>query len=184
MLPPRSNLRRYICEGADLVTMSGGKMIHGPQGTGLLFGRADLVAAAQANNNPNHAVGRSDKVSREDLVGLYTALKLYMSSDEDAVLASYARELEPIVRALAGIPGLAVSIEHDQFRYHVPTAVIRFGPRWKGPSPEQVTTALFEGSPRVYVVYDRSLAELQISPVSLQAGEAALVARRLRQELT
>ncbi|OGT42073.1 MAG: hypothetical protein A3F42_07380 [Gammaproteobacteria bacterium RIFCSPHIGHO2_12_FULL_37_34] len=73
MLPPKSNLRRYIDEGADLVTISGGKMIHGPQGVGLLFGKKDLIDAAFANSSPNHAIGRPHKISREEIVGLYVS---------------------------------------------------------------------------------------------------------------
>ncbi|MEN9391245.1 MAG: hypothetical protein RL017_543, partial [Pseudomonadota bacterium] len=73
MLPPKTNLKKYITEGADLVVFSGGKLIHGPQATGLLFGRKDLVEAAYTNANPNHAIGRPHKVSKEDMVGLYIA---------------------------------------------------------------------------------------------------------------
>src|SRR5438067_4804204 len=57
MLPPAENLRRFIAEGADLVTFSGGKGLNGPQGSGVLAGRVDLIRAATANGSPNHSVG-------------------------------------------------------------------------------------------------------------------------------
>ena len=63
MLPPAENLRRYIVEGADMVTFSGGKGVRGPQSTGILAGRADLIEAARLNMSPYAGVGRASKVA-------------------------------------------------------------------------------------------------------------------------
>jgi len=184
MLPPRSNLRRYVDQGCDLVVMSGGKLIHGPQNTGLLFGRADLVEAARANAAPNHSIGRPHKVSKEDMVGLYVALQLYLETDEDAALAGYRDLLSPIVGMLDGIPGVRVTIEHDGGRYHVPTAVVRFAPGWTGPGGAAIATRLLAGEPRIFVIHDRGLDELQINPVSLSPAEAEIVTTQLHAVLT
>lgn len=183
MLPPKDNLHRFIREGADLVTISGGKMIHGPQGTGLLFGRKDLVEAALANANPNHAIGRPHKVSREDMVGLYTALKLYMESDEQQILANYRKSLQPIVEALREIPGLRVTIEHDEFKYHVPTAVIQLLPEWNGPQVSEIAQVLLDGKPRIFILHDRNMKKLAVNPISLRNDEPEIIARRLIEEL-
>ena len=49
-IPPTRNLRRFLEQGADLVSISGGKAILGPQGSGILCGRRDLVASALLQN--------------------------------------------------------------------------------------------------------------------------------------
>jgi uncharacterized pyridoxal phosphate-dependent enzyme len=75
MLPPRDNLRKYLRQGADLVNFSGGKGIRGPQSTGILAGRKDLIRAAALNASPNQGIGRPSKTSKEEIVGLVTALE-------------------------------------------------------------------------------------------------------------
>ncbi len=85
MLPPRQNLYTHLRQGADLVMFSGGKGIRGPQSTGILAGRRDLIRAATLNASPNHSVGRPSKTSKEEIVGLVTALELFLAEDEDAV---------------------------------------------------------------------------------------------------
>ena len=86
--------------------MSGGKDIRGTQATGRLCGRKDLVAAALANHSPNHAIGRPHKVSREQMVGLWLALKLYVESDEEAQIAGYRTALDPVVEAIEDVKGV------------------------------------------------------------------------------
>ncbi len=183
-LPPKANLRRYITEGADLVVLSGGKMIRGPQSSGLLFGREDLVEAALANSSPNQAIGRPQKVSREDMVGLYVALKLFMESDDAQLEAECRERLAPVVEALSGLNGLRVSIEHDPVLYPVPMAMIRLLPEWEGRPCEQVAASLLEGEPRVLVIHERNYRRLLVNVVNLQDGEAEIVARRLHEEMT
>ena len=65
----------YLAMGADLVAYSGGKIIRGPQGAGLLLGRRDLVRAAWANSAPHHAFGRALKVTKEEIVGMLRAVE-------------------------------------------------------------------------------------------------------------
>ena len=91
MLPPRANLTRYLEQGADMVVFSGGKGIRGPQGTGILCGRADLIAAAAAQANPNQFLARPMKVSKEEVVGLVTALELFVDEDDDTEFAAYRK---------------------------------------------------------------------------------------------
>jgi L-seryl-tRNA(Ser) seleniumtransferase len=183
MLPPKSNLSRYIADGADLVTVSGGKDIRGPQGSGMLFGRKDLVAAALANHAPNHAIGRPHKVSREDMVGLWMALKLYVEHDEKAEVAGYRATLSPVVEALNGIDGIEVSIRQDDFRFFLPNVVVRLTPDWNGPSGPEVRAAMMQGEPRIGIRFDPDYNELEVNAFNMQAGEPAIVGARLREEL-
>ncbi|MBT3996556.1 MAG: aminotransferase class V-fold PLP-dependent enzyme [Chloroflexi bacterium] len=183
MLPPKSNLRRYISDGADLVTFSGGKFIRGPQGTGLLFGRKDLIDAAIANGPPNHSIGRPQKVTREEMVGLYTALKLFMEQDDVALMASYRTMIEPAYEVLQGLDGVRVSIEHDPIKHHVPTVVVRLNSESNGVDPQKLLGDLLEGDPRVFVTYDRGDDSVAINPINLRDGQAEVVAARLLELL-
>ena len=183
MLPPKSNLGRYIADGADLVTVSGGKDIRGPQATGMLFGRKDLVTAALANHSPNHAIGRPHKVSREEMVGLWMALKLYTEHDEEAEIAGYRAALCPVVEALEGIDGIEVSVCQDDFRFFLPNVVVKLTPDWSGPSGPDIRAAMMDGDPRIGIRFDPDHNELEINAFNMQAGEPAIVGSRLREEL-
>jgi hypothetical protein len=84
-VPPISNLWNYTQMGFDLVTFSGGKGLRGPQCTGLLLGRKDLIEAAKKNNSPNsNTVGRGMKVAKEEIVGLVAAVDWFLKQDDAA----------------------------------------------------------------------------------------------------
>mgnify|MGYP000379606135 CR=1 FL=1 len=183
MLPPKSNLRKFIDDGADLVTMSGGKYIRGPQGAGLLFGKKELIEAATLNTAPNHSIGRPQKVTREEMVGLYTALKLFMEQDDVALMASYRTMIEPAYEVLQGLDGVRVSIEHDPIKHHVPTVVVRLNSESNGVDPQKLLGDLLEGDPRVFVTYDRGDDSVAINPINLRDGQAEVVAARLLELL-
>ena len=122
-LPPVGNLRAFLEAGADLVAISGGKAIRGPQASGILAGRADLIASARMQQldmdvDPviwrelegvlpfQHGIGRSMKVGKEEIVGLVVALDRFVAADHDAT----AHELEGWLRDLAErLPGGEVS---------------------------------------------------------------------------
>src|SRR5262245_19304661 len=130
-LPPRANLRRFVEEGADLVAFSGGKAIGGPQASGILAGRADLIASValqhqdmdvraetwskrsmiandQLQGVPHQGFGRSMKVGREEIVGLVTALRRYVGGSDGEDFARWSRLLNIVSRHLEGVPGVEV----------------------------------------------------------------------------
>jgi L-seryl-tRNA(Ser) seleniumtransferase len=133
-LPPRSNLRRFTAEGADLVAFSGGKTIRGPQASGILAGRADLIRSVALQHQdldvlpetwsgrellqsgvltriPGHGIGRSMKAGKEEIVGLLMALERYLARDEAAEIARWLRLAEEITAALSRIPGVEARTE-------------------------------------------------------------------------
>ena len=183
-VPPRDNLTRFIRDGADLVTMSGGKVIRGPQATGLLYGRADLIEAAHLNSSPNHAIGRPSKVAKEEMVGLYAALRSYMDSDEDQMMRDFRELVEIIVDDVGEIDGVRATVEFDDDRYFVPTAVVGFEPGWTGPDVQTIGDALLAGDPRIYVRVDPARDLLEAYSANLQPGEPEIIARRLCEVLT
>lgn len=183
MTPPRSNLRRFTAEGADMVIYSGGKAVRGPQGTGILCGRADLIDAAFANASPHQFIGRGMKVAKEEIVGLLRAIQLFMNEDEAAEMARYRRMAQQVVDALAEAPGLRVTLEHDEHNYLIPHAVMRFTKEWRGPSRNAVYQAMIDGDPPVYLhdIFDPD--ELAVDPFNLDDEELGIVIRRLGEEL-
>jgi D-glucosaminate-6-phosphate ammonia-lyase len=188
MLPPRENLTRFLRLGADLVSFSGGKGIRGPQSTGILAGRRDLVRAAALNASPNQALGRAAKTSKEEVTGLVTALELFMAEDEKAETRRYTETCATIVEALADIPGLRAVVEHDPVNRVIPHAVVYFTSEWVGPSGHAVQVALAQGEPHVYVQQGAHQGgygdEIAVDPINLEPGDAEILARRLREELT
>ena len=182
-LPPRANLRRFIEEGADMVQFSGGKAVRGPQGTGILAGRADLIEAAYANASPHQFIGRGMKVAKEEIVGLLEALRIFASEDEDAETRRLTEMCQQVVDALIEAPGLEVSVEHDEWDYLIPHAVIRFTRDWRGPSRDEVDHAMAAGDPPIYMHNIFNPDELAVDPINLDERELEIVIRHLREVL-
>ena len=100
--PPVSTLTRFWQAGADLIIFSGGKSIMGPQSTGLVIGRKDLIAGCAANGVPFATVGRPMKVSREEIIGFMKALELYLARDHEGDTARWTAQLDYIEAAFTG----------------------------------------------------------------------------------
>ncbi len=178
-LPPLGHLTRWIAGGADLVIYSGGKGIRGPQDSGLLAGRADLIAAAKANGNPNAGIGRATKVSKEAMVGLAVALDRFMKHDHAQDFAEHRAQAELIARALDGVPDLTTAVIADAEAYPMPVAIIR--PVAEAWSPGAVRDALATGDPGIFVNVE--LGGIGINTHCLRDGDAEQIVARLRAVL-
>ncbi len=193
-VPPVENLRRFLDEGADLVTFSGGKALHGPQSSGLILGRADLVEACRLNDNPHSAIGRPMKASKEAIAGLVKAVELYLARDHVAEAAEWRRRVDLVVDTLTGLPHVAAwaTVPYG-IAQQAPVAAVTWDQAALGLTYEQVVAQLRDGEPRIAVrtrsrsadrVYDAYYEdEIRIYPDNLQPGEAEIVALRLRQVL-
>ena len=183
MLPPRANLYKYLQAGADMVVYSGGKGVRGPQGSGILVGRADLIEAAAAQANPAQFLGRGMKVAKEEIIGLVASLAAFVEEDEAAEMAAYRSMAQKAVDALVELPGLRVTLEHDSANYLIPCAVIRFTDEWRGPSRNAVAAAMEQGDPQIHLHQLGGPQELAVDPLNLTEEETEVVIRRLREEL-
>jgi L-seryl-tRNA(Ser) seleniumtransferase len=184
MLPPTENLTRYIRDGADLVTFSGGKGLRGPQSTGILCGRADLIEAARLNMSPYHSVGRPAKVCKEEIVGLVAALQLFVDIDHAAEWAEWRGMTQSIVEDLDDIPGVDIRLEDNDPDRQGPNAVVYFNDDWDGPDSRTILERLAARTPSIRLGYGKRGDELFVAPVTLQPGDEAEVATALREELT
>jgi len=181
--PPRANLRRFIKEGADLVIFSGGKAIRGPQGTGILCGREDLIEAAFANASPHQFLGRGLKIAKEEIIGLIQSLNIFINEDEESETNRYKKMCQKIVDALIEIPGLEVTVEHDQFNYLVPTTLIKFTDNWKGPSRDSILDNMANNKPQIYLHSLGNPDELAVDPNNLDQNDIPIIIDSLRKEL-
>ena len=154
---------------------SGGKGVRGPQGSGILVGRADLIEAATLQASPAQFLGRGMKVAKEEIIGLVASLAAFVEEDEEAEMAAYRALVQPVVDALVEIPGLNVTLEHDRRGFLIPCAVIRFTDEWRGPSRDAIARAMEQGDPQVYLHQLGGLDQLAVDPLNLTEPEVEIV---------
>jgi D-glucosaminate-6-phosphate ammonia-lyase len=175
-LPPVNHLRHWIERGADLVSYSGGKGIRGPQNTGLLAGRADLIAGAAANGSPRTGVGRAAKVSKEALVGLAVALDLFLERDHEADFKRHLAQAETIRDLLAGRNDVEVGMIADQ--RISPDPLLRLAPAGEATwTPNRLRAELLRGDPRIYT--RREHHYLVIRTHCLEGDQAEIVGKAI-----
>jgi L-seryl-tRNA(Ser) seleniumtransferase len=186
MLPPPENLTRFIAEGADLVTYSGGKELHGPQSSGILAGRADLIRAALANGSPNHSVGRAAKAAKEDIVGLIVALERYVHHDHAADMARWEAQAEYMLERLDGLPGVEAHRVYDGREHITPRVELRFAPT-SGIDAHDLVVALEDGDTRIYLFEPNGPSSVPNSVIintqTMQPGDEKIIADVLRPAL-
>lgn len=206
-LPPRSNLQRFIAEGADLVAFSGGKAIGGPQSSGVLAGRRDLIDSVALQHQdmdvrsetwskrhyidegrvrgvPTQGFGRALKVGREEIAGLITALEIFAAGRDEDDWARWDAVLDIVHESLDGIPGITIHrASAPPARY--PAIWVEIDDRTTGIGSYAVINELLAGDPPIAAA--ESLADKQqvgILPHGLTQGEAAIVGLRLRDVLS
>jgi len=172
-LPPAANLTRFIDAGADLVVISGGKGIRGPQSTGILAGRRDLIEAARLHAAPNGNLGRGMKVGKEEIVGLIVALNRWIELDHDKVEESWNAKARWLADQLQGIPGLTATYAINTVGYA--DVYIQWDEKIIPLTPDEAKEKLMHGEPRL--AYDG----VTVRTRCLRDGEEVLVARRLRE---
>src|SRR5258708_39507941 len=147
-----SHLWGYTNMGYDLVTFSGGKAIRGPQCAGLLIGRKDMVANALLNNSPHEdTLGRSQKVGKEEIVGMVKALELFLAEDHEALSKEWQDRLEGISREITKVPGVTTSVFVPDIANHVPHMSITWDATRISLTPEQASKWLGGSKPSIVI---------------------------------
>jgi len=192
--PPKKNLRRYIAEGADLVIFSGGKAIAGPNNSGILAGRKDLIKLAHLQAYPFHGVGRAAKMSRETIVGLATALKIYLECDEGALFKAWEDKAKWIAEQLNMIPNVDVEMTYqatvEEDEPMVPIVVVKIDEEAFGMTGRELSNKLREGNPSIEAPYEPEYllesckGKLVINPQFMLEGDESIVVQRMREILT
>ena len=146
--------------------------------------KAGLIEAAFASASPHQFFGRGLKVAKEEIVGLIEALEIFVTEDEAAETVRYRGMVEQVVEACGNLPGLRVSVEHDEHDFLTPTAVLRFTSDWSGQSRNQVYEALVAGNPPIYMQEHGPADQLGVDPFNVAEDQLEGLIRRLCEELT
>lgn len=178
--PPVSRLWDFANMGYDLIAFSGGKAIRGPQCAGLLIGKKDLVAYALLNNSPHEdTIGRSQKVGKEEIVGMVKALELYLQEDYHALNKEWQRRLEYISAQVTKIPSVATSFPKLEIANHVPHLQIKWDEKRIPMTPREVGKALRDGKPSIALSTGEHGEALSMNSFMLQPGEEKIIASEL-----
>jgi uncharacterized pyridoxal phosphate-dependent enzyme len=180
-VPPVENFWKYTAMGFDLVAISGGKGIRGPQSAGLLLGRKDLIEAARLNAPPNgNTVGRGMKVNKEEMLGMLVALEMFLKKDHALEGKEFEQRAELIRASATAVPGVKAEVFVPPVSNHVPHIRIS----WDGgdeAAAAAVVKAMKEGEPSIVIRNEKEA--LVVGVWMMQPGEDKVVARRLRQVL-
>ena len=182
-IPPVENLHLYFDLGADLTVFSGGKDICGPQPTGLILGRGDLIKACALNASPNYSIGRPMKVGKEEIVGLVTALGLYLKQDFGAEVEMWESMVASVVEMLADVPGLdarRVSPGEPGIQPNwIPRVYLDWDEDIIAMGRAEAKDRLRRGEPAIAV--GTTSTGLFVNPQTLAAGEELMIAQRVRE---
>src|SRR3989441_4042809 len=180
MLPAWDNIRKLGAMKTDLICLSGGKHMRGPQCSGILAGRKDLVRAARLNASPHpDSLGRPLKVGREEMVGVWLAAEKYAKLDFAALDRQCASQAEYLSSELKKIPGMQVSFApHDRTR-RVHRVVADWDEQALGIARDDCERQLMEGDPRIAVL--RRNRAVVFTMFMNDPGDEKLVARRMRE---
>lgn len=177
-LPPVDNLWQYSRMGATITLFSGGKDLAGPQASGLMVGQKSFIDVVTNIGFPNYGIGRMMKVGREEMVGLYSAIKQYVQMDHEARYQWCEKEIAKIIDAFADSPifkvGRSFPNEAGQ-----PIARAFIGLADPEANPNDLQAFLQAGSPPIYA-YTENLHGVFVNPMSLRDGEMEVIIERLK----
>jgi uncharacterized pyridoxal phosphate-dependent enzyme len=203
-IPPIENLSRYAKAGVDLYCFSGGKGLRGPQCSGLLLGRKDLIEAALANCSPwEGAICRAMKVGKEEIIGVLTAVEEWSRLDLAKLNDEWAKRVGRIAKLVETVPGVTSDIQIPTDGNSYPTLTVHWDEKLFGLTVAECDQQLRAGEPRIEVLTssnpsflsviheggpkEKELArhpnQLQIVSMTLQEGEDLVVGQRLRDIL-
>src|SRR3954471_5046497 len=204
-IPPAENAKLYAKMGIDLYCFSGGKGLRGPQCSGLLLGRKDLIDAALMNSNPREgAVCRPMKVGKEEVIGCLTALETWLKVDEKKLYAEWNARIDRIRKLVDTVPGIKtdVFVPEDGNRY--PTLRVYWDTqKWGygisdcvnelragdpvievlGPDNPSLVTAVREGNPNPTPKERKAPDHIELISLTIKPGEEIIVGQRLRSVL-
>jgi len=204
-IPPIENLTSYARMGIDLFCFSGGKGLCGPQCSGILLGRKDLIDAALAQCSPwEGAVCRAMKVGKEEIVGVLAAVEAWTRLDLAALNKQWSRRVERIGKLVETVPGVTTNIDIPEAGNRYPTLTVSWDQETFGFTVADCDRELRAGDPRIEVLTssnpsfvpaahegmqagrkrtERRPDRLQIISMTMKDGEELIVGRRLRDIL-
>jgi uncharacterized pyridoxal phosphate-dependent enzyme len=200
-IPPVSKLQLFAKMGCDLYTFSGGKGLCGPQSSGILLGRKDLIEAGLANSNPwEGAVCRPMKVGKEEIMGCLAAVESWLKMDVGKLNKEWGTRVQRIATLVETVPGVEAKVYMPE-ENQCPTLMITWDQKSWRYTTADCAKELIEGTPAIAVLTEdnpsdvlsrkqtspqsrRKDDQLQIVSMTLRPGEEIIIGQRLRQLLT
>ena len=179
---PKENLWKYVHEGFDLVAFSGGKALRGPQCSGLLLGRKDLVEAALPCMSPSGGIGRGMKVGKEEIAGLLAAVERYLKADHAAEMRELDSRVSYMIDTLSQIKGLKLERHIPVIANEVPHLMLTWDEAARKITSLEAHQKLMEGVPSIAVLR-QGTGNLLVSAWMMRNDEHRIVAKRLREIL-
>jgi len=183
-VPPVENLWKYNDMGFDLVCISGGKAICGPQSTGILMGKKDLIAAARLNGPPHGGnIGRGMKVNKEEIIGMYVALDSYIKRDHAKEWKIWEDRITVIDTAVKNIPGVTTEVVVPPVANHSPSLMIAWDNSKINLTKESLGEKLRRGNPSIETVSWEKDNSIRVTVFMLKPRQEKIVAARIKEEL-
>ena len=202
-IPPADNAKLYAKMGIDLYCFSGGKGLCGPQCSGLLLGRKDLIESALMNCNPREgAICRPMKVGKEEVIGCLTSLETWLKMDEKKLYADWNGRVDRIRKLVETVPGVKTDIYIPEDGNRYPTLRVSWDTQaWGfgisdcvqelrasdpvievlGPDNPSLVTAVREGNPNRKERKEPD--HIELISMTIKPGEEIVVGQRLRAVL-
>jgi uncharacterized pyridoxal phosphate-dependent enzyme len=183
-VPPVENLWKYNDMGFDLVCISGGKAICGPQSTGILMGKKDLIAAARLNGPPHGGnLGRGMKVNKEEIIGMYVALDSYVKKDHNKEWKMWEDRIAVINNSVKNIPGVTTEVIVPPVANHSPSLMIAWDNSKIKLTKESFAEKLRNGKPSIETVSWEKDNSIRVTVFMLKPRQEKIVAARIKEEL-
>ena len=171
----------YLEDGVDAVAYSGGKCMRGPQASGLVLGRKDLLWDAYMNGAPHHSIGRPMKAGKEEIMGLLAAVEQWAQRDHAAEWKEWEGWLQTITDAVSGLPTIETSIQQPGRSNVAPVLQVNWDQSGIPITADEIVKRLSDGEPRIEL--GGGGTSVSVMPYMMEPGEADVVADRLREEL-
>ena len=184
-VPPVENLTKSLKLGFDLVAVSGGKGIRGPQSSGLLYGRKDLIGAARMNTLPNSdTFGRGLKVNKEEMVAVMVAIENYVHRDHEADWREWERRVKTMDDRISKVKGAKTERFLPEIANQVPHLRVSWDQAVVKITPDEVKQRLRGGNPSIELIPGGYVPDtLEIASWMMKPGDAETVGRRIAEEL-
>jgi L-seryl-tRNA(Ser) seleniumtransferase len=184
---PVDNLWKFNDMGFDLVAISGGKAMRGPQSAGILMGKKDLIAAARLSAPPNSGICRGHKVNKEEILAMYVALERHIKMDHEKEWKMWEASMAVIVNSIKGISGVETEVFIPEIANNTPTLHLSWDSNKIKMTGKQLKERLWNGNPGIEVMGGGTMGGkkdgIELSVWQLKPGQEKIVAGRVKEEL-
>lgn len=184
---PVENLWKFNDMGFDMVAISGGKAMRGPQSTGILMGKKDLIAAARLSASPNSGICRGHKVNKEEILAMYVALERHIKMDHVKEWKVWEDRMAIVIDVIEDIKGVQTKVFIPEIANNTPTLHLSWDTNLIKMTGAELKERLWNGNPGIEVMGGGTMGSrndgIELSVWQLKPGQEKTVANRVKEEL-